>query len=237
MVLPLLRRLPFPQNLLASTRERRFGLLREAVADDLIDKAAAWTRNAPALRRSFALHAHGALGAEPHRWAQFHEPQITRGFCHFLSTGPAEIRRRRSQAVVAAIWGERMPSGFEAAASAASAEDGRIDLAVLVTGVDGRRIGAVVEAKFKHRLTARQLQRYRQLAKARWQLAPEDRRLTVVMPTLDAISRRFLKRNPEWRFLSWERLLVRVDNALDPSIDDEDFRRFRRTVWLRAYGG
>lgn len=236
MLPPLLRRSPFRPDLLTRTRERRIGLLRQVVAEGLIEQSVEWARNAPALRRAFGLHAHGALAAEPHRWAQFHEPQITRGFRHFLSTGPAEIQRRRAQAMVAAIWGDRMPVGFEAEASTASAEEGRIDLAVVLTGPDGRRIGAIVEAKFKHRLTARQLQRYRQRATARWQLAPEDRRLTVVMPSLDAVSRRFLKRNPEWRFLSWERLLVRLDNALDAPIDDEDFRRFRRTVWLRAYG-
>lgn len=216
-------------------REKRLGLLKRFLANGLIDGSSSWNRNLAALRRSFGLQPHGALAAAPHRWAHFHEPQITRGLCHFLSEGPAELQRRRVLAVVSAAWGERMPTDFDAATHEVRAEDGRIDLTAILTSTDGRRIGVAIEAKFGHRLTPRQLQRYRRLASTRLQLAPEDRALLVVMPSLDPASRRFLRRNREWRFLSWGRLLVRIDNAMESSMDDEDFRRFRRTIWLRAY--
>lgn len=44
-----------------------------------------------------------------------------------------------------------------------------------------------------------------------------------------------LARNPRWGFAYWSAVLLRFERELAAIEDDDDFRRFRRTLWERIH--
>ncbi len=85
---------------------RLFGNNRRIIASPLNDRPIQpWGEGLAAMRRAFGLEREGhCLTTEPHRWAWFHEPQITGGFVHFLTEGSRARRLGRAEAFVRAAF-------------------------------------------------------------------------------------------------------------------------------------
>ena len=185
------------------------------------------------LVRLFGLDAaHHCFHSPPHIWTRFHEPQITGGLAHFLNDGPPAQCRARGIAFVTAaaqIAGQPVATFQRAHSAFAVAEENRTDLLVTLYG-DGKPTGASIEAKFGHRLTRGQLTKaYKHIDSLGWELD------TAVMLVVAPDATIFPKKEKKWRSTSWWSLLNAFETCLDPVYDDEDFRRFRRTIWSRAY--
>lgn len=176
--------------------------------------------------------AHHCFHSSPHTWARFHEPQMTRGLAHFLSAGDPARRRARCVAFVkaAALCAGVKAGPFEHVSTAtAVAEENRTDLLVTLRN-GGRPFGASIEAKFGHALTPGQLQKAREHVDGlEWD--PDASVLLVVAPE----ARKLPARLKRWRSTCWWSLLSQFERQLASAHDCEEFRRFRRTIWHRAY--
>lgn len=189
------------------------------------------------LQQVFGFGAHGhCFAATPHRWTNFHEPQVTGGFAHFLNQGGKACRYERCRAFVyAALAAASRPTGHLSLIGNAQAwaEENNIDLIVELRGAGGR-FGAVVEAKFGHRLTQGQLPTAEKHVRARdWDLALSA--LIVLAPDAAKVDSLLLAESPAWRPLSWWSFLHQFEANFDSRYDSDDFRRFRSTVWFRSY--
>lgn len=192
-----------------------------------------WSSYAQAFDELFRLSPTHCFAARAHDWTSFHEPQLTRGLAHFLSVGSTGQRRARVHAFLKATGAERLPIKADSLCQCdAVAEEGRIDLKVIATTEHDLKIGVVVEAKLGHKITTGQLSRYRKLSRG----DADDLLLCVVAPSLTTSSRRALRKNAAWQFHTWRTLLLGLEENLPVEADDDDFRRFRRTMWKEAYG-
>lgn len=208
-----------------------------------------------------ALHAF--LGAadghcfsvEPHAWVDLHEPQITKGLAHFLNAGSHSVRTRRILALLQAVQPSNSlpvdftPEDVVGARAISEAHCGAmrrfIDVIAWVQLRDGRRIGTVIEAKLGHEITDGQLSSYEAAAaKPPYSLDANAARFVIVAPSLTDSILGELRQHPHrmwptqtqgWKFIAWRVLLTRLGSALAKSeCDDDDFVRFRRTVWRCA---
>jgi hypothetical protein len=189
-------------------------------------------------RSEIATHS---FHVEPHRWTRFHEPQITTGFAYFLNRGdhPRRLARAVSLVKAASVCAGEDPADidkFGATASFCVAEENRTDLLVELRR-GSSRLGASIEAKFNHGLTKGQLAKA--LAYARdergWTISASM--LLVVAPddlTADKIM--LANREDGWRSTTWWALLLSLEQMIGCEHDDDEYRRFRRTTWHRAYG-
>ena len=139
--------------------------------------------------------------------------------------------------------------------NAPQTEHGRLDLLIIGQEKE-KRHAIIVEAKFGHVLSQKQIDIYNHAVQDN--LNPSDPgscplvdnkfkpvqntatcSFIILAPTLTTTSSTVLKRpsNRHWSFLSWDRLLVRIEMELarTPQYDDDAFRRFRRVLWTRAY--
>lgn len=227
---------------------RLFGNNRRIIASPLNDRPIqAWSEGLAAMRRAFGLEREGhCLTTEPHRWAWFHEPQITGGFVHFLTEGARAQRLAQAEAFVRAAFhvagrGPDFLAGRRVLDVLAAAElqvDGgtRIDILVELELDDDTMIGVVIEAKFGADLSPTQLAGYRKHARERAGWLGEQTALLILAPEPARLNRAVLTRNPDWAAESWWRFLQQLEHRLSPEHDCEDYRRFRRTVWEGAYG-
>ncbi len=173
------------------------------------------------------------LRAEPIVWANFTEPQFTKGLAHFVDAPQPKVRIGRAQALLGAL-GVRTGEGLEdveVKAEAEVAEGRRIDLLVEWTDVDAKRHAAAVEAKIGHKITSGQLNAYRD------HLGDVDHRrrhLVVVSPRYTNGIAESLREHPEWRWISWRGMLVAHERALRVEYDDQAYRQFRSTLWRRT---
>lgn len=194
-----------------------------------------WASAHGGLRQTFHLDRPGHfLRAEPIAWCNFTEPQITKGFAHFLNDGPSENRIGRTAALLAAL-GRDVSGGIMdpiVIAEAPARKKFRLDIFVKWKEPDGQARALAIEAKFGHHLTPGQLHRYK--AEVKEHVDPE-----ALLGSLYVISRavsrnrdrKSLRRNKDWRWISWKRFLLRYEQNLAPRMDDDAFRIFRRTVW------
>lgn len=165
---------------------------------------------------------------------------------HYLTDGsPARCKTRAAAFVSAAFRSAgRSPDFLEgrtvshvvAEAELAVEAGKRIDILVELTLDDGSCVGAVIEAKFGADLSAAQLGSYHDHAMARSEWRPSRSVFLVVAPQPGSLNRAVLDRNPNWASQSWWNFLCHVEQDLAPKHDCNDYRRFRRTVWNRAYG-
>lgn len=177
----------------------------------------------------------------PHSWAHLLEPQITRGFVHFLNEGDADRRRARCLSFVRAALAcspRSIPiaENWQPATVVAEAEENRIDILVELT--DGhRKFGAAIEAKFGHKLTHGQLEKGEDHVTdrkgRRWD--PVRSAFLVIAPLVQRIDPKLLGKRPNWQAVSWWAFLNRLEREIDQQQDCSDYRRFRRTVWYRSY--
>lgn len=174
----------------------------------------------------------------PHAWARFHEPQVTAGFAYFLNSGPARCRVARALAFVKAAArcaGRNVSSidAFDVQTARCVAEENRTDILVELRS-GSRRVGAAIEAKFGHKLTRGQLPKaLRHVRDCDWIV--QDSVLLVVSPDAASLNPAIMRQNRNWHAASWWSLLSNLEQLTDPDHDCDDYRRFRRTVWRRAY--
>lgn len=206
-----------------------------------------WQEGLGALRSTFGLEREEhCFTVEPHVWTWFHEPQITGGFVHYLTDGsPARCRARGAAFVSAAFrCAGRSPDFLEgrtvshvvAEAELAVEAGKRTDILVELTLDDGSCAGVVIEAKFGADLCAGQLGSYHDHAMTKPAWCASRSVFLVVAPQPGGLNRAVLDRNPHWALQSWWSFLCHVEQDLAPIHDCNDYRRFRRTVWYRAYG-
>ncbi len=205
-------------------------------------RAHPWHEDAVSLGALFGLGAEThCFNEAPHEWIDPLEPQITKGFVHFLTNCSLERQRTRclsfARAALAcspgsiAIEGEWQPLTVRA-----EAEENRID--ILVELSDGEtRFGAAIEAKFGHRLTPGQLEKAEKHVLGQSGCGWDSSRsaFLVVAPLISRIDAKLLKPRPLWRPVSWWSFLTRLEHEIDESHDCADYRRFRRSVWYKAY--
>ena len=192
-----------------------------------------WSAGRSAMERVFALQRLLRLfRAKPSApWATFTEPQLTRGFAHFLKADEPYTRVARIRALLTSLGAAELGSDMTdvaVTAEARTAGNKRIDLLIEWTDSADRCCAAAIEAKFGHAVTPGQLPAYRSHLR---NVARERRLLAVVAPRLSDRIARALRRNREWRWAAWRDLLLAHERVLPVACDDEDYLRFRRALW------
>ena len=205
-------------------------------------RAHPWHDGNASLAALFGLSTESHCFSEaPHEWIDPLEPQITKGFVHFLTNGPHHRQRERCLSFVKAAMAcsprsKSIGEEWQPLSVCAEAEENRIDILVELT--DGKsRFGAVIEAKFGHRLTQGQLK------KAEGHVLDRDGRawnlpcsaFLIIAPLTSQIDPELLKSSPNWMPVSWWAFLTRLDMEIDAAQDCGDYRRFRRSVWNKSY--
>jgi hypothetical protein len=191
-----------------------------------------------AISEHFGLaNPHHCLHVEPLGWLRLGETQATRGLQHFLTSNNVRTRLFLKALAPNIAWPPDLQDlNVEAETPAGR---GRIDL--LISGRSEEKIwGAVIEAKFEHSLEGNPLGDYMRhgmslTMRLRTELPAERTGALIVLGKRACRqTRKRLSRNRHWRLVHWREVLRRFDGALaEPSLDD-DFRRFRRTLWERA---
>lgn len=205
-----------------------------------------------AIRQLFRLDLQGhCFGEAPHAWAKFHEPQITKGLAYYLDAGATDLTRARALAFYRAacrcangsfreltegdiadveIVPEQPTSTERAKRGTKRVARGRIDVLVHFELEDGGSAGVALEAKFDHSLTAGQLKKYSRYltGKRQWTLAESP--LLLVGRGAPEISD-----CKHWGATTWWKLMLEFEREM-ASVDDAEFRQFRRTIWETAYG-
>lgn len=202
-----------------------------------------WADQATALRELFNHHDSHSFGVAPHQWLTLLETQATAGLAHFLGDGTGHECRARVLALFAAC-GDRTLDGATIDRVGAIAEprlrDGkRLDLFTYARGRDDIDHILVIEAKFGHEVGPAQLRSYEEAlpayaAEHGLKLDTSRLRLLLVGSRLTPKRRTSLAQNTSWRFLTWRELVLGLDRHVGRDADDNEFRRFRRTIWERG---
>lgn len=231
--------LPFEASVLslvAGARDTAFNALleRDFVSPDI------WSNGIVAISRLFGLSREShCFEAVPHTWANFLEPQVTKGFVHFLQQAPLRGRIDRClafarAACLAAYGTDELLENIRPYRASALPEEGRSDILIELHTDDGI-YGVVIEAKIGAALSDDQLEKYRLQALERTGWCPSRSIFLVVLSSRSAQDHRVLADNPEWSHLCWWDFLRLVESKLDPVSDSDEYRRFRRTVWRQTY--
>ena len=222
--------------------EKLSGALTAVIRNDALSFPAPpdWSSGPSAIiRRVFGVdREHHLFCAEPIAWTHFTEPQLTKGFAHFLYVPEQAVRIERTRALLKALGVETakmVDLGKEMTKIEVTAEEPvsgkkRIDL-LIVWGHSSNRFAVVIEAKLGHHITAGQLPAYRDHLEKEMGIKEEHRCLFVVSPRDAEKDRKILQRNPEWRWKGWRDLLIAHERALCDEYDDPAYSRFRKTLW------
>ncbi len=174
--------------------------------------------------------------ARPVDWVSFHEPQITGGFAHFLNEDNEHANGERVRALLESFgvrqFGEQ--PNFRIEAEAQTKDRMRIDLQIIWSRCKNTQEALIVEAKFGHSLTSKQLTSYQKYGLEELKLKQQNLHLFVLTPGSTDQHRNTVLQNKHWREISWFGLLISYERFLPRAADSNDFRRFRRTVWHRA---
>ncbi|MBB4615768.1 hypothetical protein [Novosphingobium taihuense] len=205
-----------------------------------------------AIQQLFCLNLEGhCFGEAPHAWAKFHEPQITKGLAYYLDAGTTDLTRARALAFYRAacrcangsfrelteadiadveIVPEERTSTERAKRGTKRVARGRIDVLVHFELEDGGSTGVALEAKFDHSLTAGQLKKYSCYLEGTRKWTLEESPLLLVGRGAPEISD-----CKHWGATTWWKLMLEFEREM-ASVDDAEFRQFRRTIWETAYG-
>lgn len=240
-----------PSLLVAQTAESHIGAVRAwgyriglaarhalGASDDIERGVGDRAAQVEAISRHFGLgNIQHSLHAEPLEWLRLGETQATRGLKHFLSSGDGRAYLFLEALAPTLGW----PSDLSDISIEAETRAGRGRIDLLIRGrSQGITWGAVIEAKFEHSLKGNPLGDYmRYGTKLGIRLAtgtPFERTGTLIVLGKRACrqTRKRLARNEHWRFVNWREVLRRFDARLAEETPDEDFRRFRRTLWKRS---
>lgn len=175
---------------------------------------------------------------KPDEWASFHERQITGGFVHFINSGSYYCRISRAVAFLKAATacaGTNIPEineddvlGFSCAA-----EKQDIDI-LLDIKVGTEHFCVVIEAKFEYILTERQLPKYQNYVE---RLGFKHTNTTLLVIAIDRVDQTnaILAANPSWKSTDWCSFLCALEHFTALDYDCDDYLRFRRSTWRRAY--
>lgn len=177
------------------------------------------------------------MATRPFNWFHASELQVTKGLATLLDE-PGSQRLARIAAFLSVLplptgrnWSEKLHwAEIEAEARAGRA---RIDLLIRARGPDGL-VGAVIEAKFEHHAAGNPFADYESAA-AQLDLDRRNCAFLILAPqqTRSMVSLLEDSGNP-WNFISWHRLFLALAKIESPQWDSEDFKRFRKTVFLRS---
>ncbi|MDE0172730.1 MAG: PD-(D/E)XK nuclease family protein [Defluviicoccus sp.] len=192
-----------------------------------------WPRGVSAVESAFALSRRRHLfRAEPSvTWATFTEPQLTKGFAHFLDADDQTARTERVRALLKALGAAQFIDDIgevTVTAEAAISGNKRIDLLIEWRDSSRQNYAVAIEVKLGHHVTTGQLSAYRTHLR---KIPNERRRLVVVSPRLTGRTDRSLQRNRDWRWIAWHDLLVAHERSLDDEHDSVEYHQFRRTLW------
>ena len=216
-------------------------VVRAAVRDKRLASFsyANWPEGQQAIRRTFGLHDHHFFGVSGHEWLSLTETQTTGGLAHFIDVTDVEHRRACVAALFAAS-GAPIAAGEQIVDARVVPEypikHGRLDLLALIRTASGGAHLLVIEGKFEYDLSHNQLRRYERALPgviAAEELGSPSLTLLVVGNRLRRRTRKQLDRHKQWRFISWSDLMLKLEKRLPAFADNDDFRRFRRTLWDR----
>lgn len=155
------------------------------------------------------------------------EPQATRGLAHCI------MAHHRSARIVAFLAGLGIDASHDELSGAfVVAEEARVDL--LAIWDEGRR-GAMVEAKFGHKVTKGQLSAYGKYVRRTYRDVVAPARIVLKLDAGEYVPFKGTQ-STKWNVLSWAEFMLRMERALNDDADDDDFRLFRRLVWHRIGG-
>lgn len=182
------------------------------------------------------------------------EPQVTSALVNFLSpTVFTDAGTRRCAALVRALYraagrmDERLrldpllatPGTLEVAAERRTGNR-RIDIAIewfegKTTDKASRRL-VLIECKFDHHITSKQLPAYRQYAQR--QTVEGGYALFLLLDQLTSRTKRSIARNKDWQPVTWLAVLRCLEQELLQEPDEEAgrFSSLRRTIWNMANG-
>ena len=192
-----------------------------------------WSAGLLALKNAFALKRRPSLfAAEPSlTWVTFTEPQLTKGFAHFLNEYGDVKKTERVRALLKAVGAAELSKDISEVAVTAEAlisKSKRIDLLIEWKDSAEQDYAVAIEAKLDHHVTSGQLPAYRQHLR---KIAKERRLLVIVSPQLTSQIDKSLGRNRDWRWTRWHDLLVTHERALPVESDDDAYLQFRRILW------
>ena len=219
----------------------RIGLaVRDALGASAAIERAVGDRHPPirAISRHFGLaNVQHSLHVDPLRWLRLGETLATNGLQHFLASSNGRARLFLKALAPEIDWPPDLARISVDAETRAGR--GRIDLLILGWSQE-TAWGAVIEAKFEHSIKSNPLPDYmRHGTKMGLRFAadiPAERTgaLIVLGKRVCRQTSKRLTRNQNWRFVHWREVLRRFDASLKEKTSDEDFRRFRRTLWDRS---
>lgn len=221
----------------------RIGLAaRDALgASDALERAVGpRSASVEAISRHFGLaNEQHSLHVDPFGWLRLSETQATGSLRHFLAAGDGRARLFLKALAPEIDW----PSDLDdfVVVTETRAGRGRIDLLIHAKS-RGAVWGAVIEAKFENSISGNPLPDYLRHGTRlgmRFAAAGAAKRtgaLIVLGKRVCRQTRKRLARNGQWRFVHWREVLRRFDAGLADEAVDEDFRRFRRTLWDRSGG-
>lgn len=225
---------------------RRWGMrvgLDAAGAVAIADRLALLTAQAgdrlPALRQFYGLPGIShAFHVEPVPWIRLTEVQATVGLAGFLRAGGSARAAAFLRALDPSVnWPDSLSE--VSVTPEMPVPGGRID--ILVTAVHaGRTWGAAVEAKVGHHLGDNPLADYATAARKRGlklNTPPDESRtgsLVVLGRSMSRADEAVLAKNRRWIFVTWSTMLRRLERELSGLPDDDEFVRFRRTLWDRC---
>ena len=222
-------------RLLVLTGENRSDPLAVAIGKGALPfvETPDWSLGLPALKSVFALNRRLHLfRAEPSlTWVTFIEPQLTKGFAHFLNAPDLVVRTERVRALVKALGAADPGNDISraiATAEAPTSGNKRIDLLIEWQDSSRQRFAVAIEAKLGHHITTGQLSAYKSHLR---RIPKERRRLVVVSPRRNRPTDRSLRHNQDWRWVAWRDLLVAHERCLHDHYDEPAFLQFRRTLW------
>ena len=156
----------------------------------------------------------------PVNWVRLTEPQATKAFAYFLNADDRMVRSKRIQAFLRVLGSGRGGPNTDPARPVRRRRHPLPNKSVSICCLSGQTLrvsvaGAVVEAKFGHRIVSGTLPKYREhLQKIERQYrrtkpAPLDEPLLFVISSrLRDHDKKALRRNKGWRWMSWRSLLL-----------------------------
>lgn len=194
-----------------------------------------WDNSREALQETFGLKRRDHFLSLPRGvFPSLREPQITKAICNLL-TGTPSRTLRRCQALFDALGGASAPR-LKQVTQVTADDRTRMDLAIHAVDENGMSCCLVLEAKLESELSDTQLKKYRKILLKTYS-EKRQRHLWVVAPLKTARTTRVMGRsiNSEWKFVSWRRLLLAWQRALDDDGQPEAAGLFNE-IWSRIGG-
>lgn len=183
--------------------------------------------------RTFALHqkSHPFDYSRLSWGLHMSEPQVTGALGSLLDADNDQLRLARAQAFLRAMGCEFSPDFAQLSDFTAEAESfagrQRIDL-LCRWGENGKNV-LLVETKFNHKLTERQLNSYHEFIRNELPECHLD--LVVIGLNPDEFSKLPYSVRRSWRFISWHRFWLNL-NQMEMT-DDPPFQNFLFHLWSR----